>query len=47
MVNTLNSYVDRMKHGKSQVTMYYLDLLICQDQDVDNLGQGVISYISA
>ena len=47
MVNTLNSYVDRMKHGKSQVTLYYLDLLICQDADVDNLAKGVMSYISA
>ena len=47
MVNTLNSYVGRMKHGKSQITMYYLDLLICQDADVDNLAQGVMSYISA
>jgi len=47
MVNTLNSYVGRMKHGKSQVTLYYLDLLICQDADVDKLGPGVISYISA
>lgn len=47
MVNTLNSYVNRMKHGQSNVTMYYLDLLVCQDTDVDKLGQGVMSYISA
>jgi hypothetical protein len=26
--------------------MYYLDLLICQDQDVDSLANGVLTYIA-
>jgi hypothetical protein len=47
MVNTLNSYVNRTKAGHSAVTFWYMDLLLCQDQDVNNLGQGVMSYISA
>ena len=47
VVNSLNAYVNRMKAGQSAITFWYMDLLLCQDQDVDNLGQGVISYISA
>jgi len=47
VVNSLNAYVNRMKAGQSAITFWYMDLLLCQDQDVDNLGQGVMSYISA
>jgi len=47
MVNTLNSYVNRLKNGKSAFTFYYLDLFICQDADVDKLAPGVMSYVNA
>ena len=47
VVNSLNAYVNRMKAGQSAITFWYMDLLLCQDQDADKLGQGVISYISA
>lgn len=46
MVNTLNSYVNRMKAGSSAITFWYMDLLVCQDSDVDALGQGVMSYLT-
>ena len=47
MVNTLNSYVNRMKSSKSAMTFWYVDLLVCQDADVDRLAPGVMSYINA
>ena len=47
VVNSLNAYVNRMKAGQSAITFWYMDLLLCQDQDVEKLGPGVISYISA
>lgn len=47
MVNTINSYVNRMKSGKSAMTFWYVDLLVCQDADVDKLAPGVMSYVNA
>jgi hypothetical protein len=47
MVNTLNSYVNRTKAGNSAVTFWYMDLLICQDADVDRLANGVLTYITS
>ena len=47
MVNTLNSYVNRLKQGKSNMTMWYMDLLISQDVDSDRLGRGVLTYANA
>ncbi len=44
-VDTLNAYINRMKKGKSEQTLWYLDLLICQDADVERLGGAVLAYL--
>ena len=44
-VDTLNGYINRMKKGKSEQTLWYLDLLICQDSDVERLGGAVLAYL--
>ena len=44
-VDTLNGYINRMKKNKSEQTLWYLDLLICQDSDVERLGGAVLAYL--
>jgi len=44
-VDTLNAYINRMKKGKSEQTLWYVDLLVCQDADVQRLGGAVLAYL--
>lgn len=47
MVHTLNAYVHRMKAGKSNMSFWYMDLLVCQDEDINKLSPGVMTYLNA
>ena len=44
-IGNINAYIDRMKRGQSDMTLWYMDILMCQNEDMERLSKAVVDYI--